>query len=142
MIVTGQQGDANEINEHSSMKTPTKTQLLILVSGRLHYLQEVGTILSPHLKHDSVLEKSIVSFILLYPTVHILTLILLTWTKWRVPTNASKWRMGFNSAFKGLKSVIIHSKHLPVSLTIFLGYFYLTGPDKTSPFTHLILRCF
>ena len=32
----------------------------------------------------------------------ILTLILLTWTIWRAPTNASKWRMGFNSAFKVL----------------------------------------
>ena len=32
-----------------------------------------------------------------------LTLSLLTWTIWRAPTNASKWRMGFNSAFKGLK---------------------------------------
>ena len=31
-----------------------------------------------------------------------LTLTLLTWTIWRAPTNASKWRMGFNSAFKGL----------------------------------------
>ena len=31
-----------------------------------------------------------------------LTLILLTWTIWRAPTNASKWRMGLNSAFKGL----------------------------------------
>ena len=31
-----------------------------------------------------------------------LTLILLTWTIWRAQTNASKWRMGFNSAFKGL----------------------------------------
>ena len=31
-----------------------------------------------------------------------LTLTLLTWTRWRTPTNASKWRMGFNSAFKGL----------------------------------------
>ena len=31
-----------------------------------------------------------------------LTLTLLTWTIWRTPTNASKWRMGFNSAFKGL----------------------------------------
>ena len=31
-----------------------------------------------------------------------LTLSLLTWTIWRAPTNASKWRMGFNSAFKGL----------------------------------------
>jgi hypothetical protein len=34
-----------------------------------------------------------------------LTLILLTWTKWRAPTNASKWRMGFNSAFKGLNEM-------------------------------------
>ena len=25
-----------------------------------------------------------------------LTLILLTWTIWRAPSNASKWRMGFN----------------------------------------------
>ena len=25
-----------------------------------------------------------------------LTLTLLTWTIWRAPTNASKWRMGFN----------------------------------------------
>ena len=32
-----------------------------------------------------------------------LTLILLTWTIWRAPTNARKWRMGFNSAFKGLR---------------------------------------
>ena len=31
-----------------------------------------------------------------------LTLTLLTWTIWRAPTNASKWQMGFNSAFKGL----------------------------------------
>ena len=30
------------------------------------------------------------------------TLTLLTWTIWRTPTNASKWRMGFNSLFKGL----------------------------------------
>ena len=31
-----------------------------------------------------------------------LTLILLTWTIWRARTNASKWWMGFNSAFEGL----------------------------------------
>jgi hypothetical protein len=31
-----------------------------------------------------------------------LTLILLTWTKWRALTNANKWRIGFNSTFKGL----------------------------------------
>ena len=34
--------------------------------------------------------------------VNDLTLILLTWRKWRAPNNASKWQMGFNSAFKGL----------------------------------------
>jgi hypothetical protein len=33
-----------------------------------------------------------------------LTLNLLRWTILRAPTNASKWRMGFNSAFKGLSS--------------------------------------
>ena len=41
----------------------------------------------------------------------ILTVILLTWTIWRAPTNVSKWRMGFNSAFKGLtsKGMILYS---------------------------------
>ena len=33
-----------------------------------------------------------------------LTLILLTWKIWWAPNNASKWQMGFNSAFKGLMS--------------------------------------
>ena len=37
-----------------------------------------------------------------HPVVLFLTPILLTWTIWRAATNASKWRMGFNSAFKGL----------------------------------------
>jgi len=31
-----------------------------------------------------------------------LTLILLTWRIWWAPNNASRWKMGFNSAFKGL----------------------------------------
>ena len=34
--------------------------------------------------------------------VNDLTLMLLTWRKWWTPNNASKWKMGFNSAFKGL----------------------------------------
>ena len=34
--------------------------------------------------------------------VNDLTLILLTWRKWWTPNNATKWQMGFNSAFKGL----------------------------------------
>jgi len=37
--------------------------------------------------------------------VNDLTLILLTWRKWWTPNNASKWQMGFNSAFKGLKLI-------------------------------------
>ena len=37
-----------------------------------------------------------------YRPITLLTLILLTWTIRRDPTNASKWRMGINSAFKGL----------------------------------------
>jgi len=34
-----------------------------------------------------------------------LTLILLTWRIWWAPNNASKWQMGFNSAFKWLNRV-------------------------------------
>jgi len=34
-----------------------------------------------------------------------LTLILLTWRIWWAPNNASKWQMGFNSAFKGLNTL-------------------------------------
>jgi len=33
-----------------------------------------------------------------------LTLILLTWRMWWAPNNASRWQMGFNSAFKGLNT--------------------------------------
>jgi DNA-binding transcriptional regulator of glucitol operon len=32
-----------------------------------------------------------------------LNLILLTWRKWYAPNNASRWQMGFNPAFKGLR---------------------------------------
>jgi hypothetical protein len=37
----------------------------------------------------------------------VLTLILLTWRIWWAPNNTSKWQMGFNSAFKGLKNYLI-----------------------------------
>ena len=46
-----------------------------------------------------------------------LTLIPLTWTIWRAPTNASKWRMGFNSAFKGLIYCVRDRKMLPSNET-------------------------
>ena len=38
-------------------------------------------------------------------SLYFLTLILLTWTIWRAPTNTSKWRMAYNSAFKGLNNI-------------------------------------
>ena len=47
-----------------------------------------------------------------------LTLILLMWTIWRTPTNASKWRMGFNSAFKGLMSKRTHKNENFQSSTV------------------------
>jgi len=36
--------------------------------------------------------------------VYILTRILLMWRIWWAPKNASKWQMGFNSVFKGLRT--------------------------------------
>jgi hypothetical protein len=47
------------------------------------------------------LSPTITYSVFLYP-FPLLTLILLTCTKWWAPTSASKWRMGFNSAFKRL----------------------------------------
>jgi len=38
----------------------------------------------------------------------VLTLSLLTTTIFAPPSNASKWQVGFNSAFKGLISVILN----------------------------------
>jgi len=46
--------------------------------------------------------------------IAVLTLILLTWKIERVPNNASKWQMGFNLAFKGLKKtteITFQEKH-------------------------------
>jgi len=39
---------------------------------------------------------------LMYRSTVYLTLILLTWSIWWAPNNASRWQLGFNSAFKGL----------------------------------------
>ena len=48
------------------------------------------------------------------PNYSLLTLTLLTWTIWWAPTNASKWQLGFNSAFKGL--TICHWNWVPCVL--------------------------
>jgi hypothetical protein len=63
----------------------------------------------------------------------ILTLILLTWTKWWVPASASKWRMGFNSAFKGLPSLYSHCTLLHVS--------DLKRPFTMSTVNRMLSRC-
>ena len=48
-----------------------------------------------------------------------LTLILLTWRIWRAPNNVSKWQMGFNVVFKGLRSRgLITSRDCSFSLII------------------------
>ena len=62
-----------------------------------------------------------------------LTLIPLTWTIWRAPTNASKWRMGFNTAFKGLKInsltniYFLENKNLLILQKEEMSYVYTVG---------------
>jgi len=46
-------------------------------------------------------------YIAVFKCCVISTLILLTWKMWWAPNNASKWQMGFNSAFKGLMIIFI-----------------------------------
>jgi hypothetical protein len=53
--------------------------------------------------------------------IRILTLTLLTWTKWRAPTNASKWRMGFNLAFKGLRKPQNYRNRYPANVDKMVG---------------------
>jgi hypothetical protein len=65
----------------------------------------------PHLSqsHSSLHEQYSTHFpflLLFLPFRGCLTLTLLTWRIWWASNNASKWQMGFNSAFKGLMDVI------------------------------------
>ena len=56
----------------------------------------------------------------------ILNLILLTWRIWRVLNNASKWQIGFNSAFKGLR--------MGYAQTVFSLYAFVMRTGTTSKF--------
>jgi hypothetical protein len=47
-----------------------------------------------------------------FKVLQCLTLILLTWRIWWAPNNASKWQIGFNSAFKGLMTIKIYFLNL------------------------------
>jgi len=58
---------------------------------------DLSRVLMPVVKERN--NKEIECIFGLYP------LILLTWRIWWAPNNASKWQMGFNSAFKGLIKV-------------------------------------
>jgi hypothetical protein len=51
-----------------------------------------------------------------------LTLILPTWRIWWAPNNASKWQMGFNSAFKGLNSFEVNNYIHLICLTCFENF--------------------
>ena len=41
-----------------------------------------------------------------------LTLNPLTWKIWWAPNNASRWQMGFNSAFKGFNKLTLHQQNI------------------------------
>ena len=59
----------------------------------------------PSLQHstsENVKYRTFTDFIIIFKLSSYLTLTLLKRTIWRAPINASKWRMGFNSVFKGL----------------------------------------
>jgi len=58
---------------------------------------DLGPQLQTHLQPNTV-----VVFYLLILHYSFLTLNQLTWKIWWTPNNASRWQMGFNSAFKGL----------------------------------------
>jgi hypothetical protein len=60
---------------------------------------------------------------------NLLTLILPTWRIWRARNNASKWQMGFNSAFKDPQSLIFYyynSSQQEHTLLLALQHYYIT----------------
>ena len=75
------------------------------------------------------LEVSISGHAFFYPIP--LTLNTLTWKIWWAPNNASRWQMGFNSAFKRLTLVTLISMLSPI---------FFTSPRKFRAFQkHLII---
>ena len=67
-----------------------------------------------------------------------LTLKLLTWKKWWAPASASKWRMGFNSAFKEINLFQISDFFL-LSQSIYCDQLSVINSRQEiwSPFSHL-----
>ena len=83
--------------------TDTKPKQTSLLSFEKHR-RYAGTVTKMSVQHSQWKTERTHTHTAHTHTLTSLTLTLLTWTIWRVPTNASKWRMGFNSAFKGLIS--------------------------------------
>jgi hypothetical protein len=76
-------------------------------------------------EHDirAIYDQISVTFFFLLNSCYFNRLILLTSTKWWAPVSASKWRMGFNSAFKGLT---LYSAHINVLYDGFVLHVLLT----------------
>ena len=68
-----------------------------------------------------------------------LTLILLAWTIWRAPTNASKWRMGFNSAFKGSNRFKLKEQMQKVEIKVKVKLFARRSEVYMNPFLLYVL---
>jgi hypothetical protein len=100
-------------------------------SSKWHFIQ----IFRPQL-HVSHFSHACQSLFLIWPP---LTLILLTWRIWWAPNNASRWQMGFNSAFKGLINILWRIKITqltsPCFTTTFAFYSYSTFLSDTSQIT-------
>jgi len=74
--------------------------------------------------------------VIIWSKVTILTLILLTWRIWWAPNNASKWQMGFNLAFKGLRTIGIKQTKVKMlsSKPEVQKYFYFQRAEVTIAF--------
>jgi hypothetical protein len=89
----------------------------------------------PHPRRDPAVRKrdtavqNFTSFISHNSPGSSLTLILLTGSIWWAPNNASKWQMGFNSAFKGL--IVSACRLFPRSLWLAVRSWLSLSPSET-----------
>ena len=92
--------------------TPATAENWLLKEGMLKVKHYTCTMLFKHIFQHlltagvRILEKIVSIVFDRNKSCMFLTLILLTWRMWWAPNNASKWQMGFNSVFKGLKTVL------------------------------------
>jgi hypothetical protein len=93
----------SQFTSHSPLTT---TKFSCWISGRVWNKERI---LSSRWKKNS--EHNYIQS-LCFKVINPLTLILLTWRMWWPPNNASKWHMGFNSAFKVLNDELNTIGHL------------------------------